>query len=206
MTDSVIDDWDGYPTPSDETEIILGGQVYNTFYVHYDSEGKVHSVSNTPSDNLSNFEIDINLIQNFVEGKKDSTKFDIEYFYNISKGLIVDSEDRELAIKSETLLYTIPNAFSSSDEIVVEHDAKNSQWIVTARKGIDEKLTIISSMSLFVCKKDDPHFLYTQYSITPRELIDNILYLPFKTEIEKDFNSVMITTLKKFNSYSLKEV
>ena len=206
MTDSVIDDWDGYPTPSDETEIILGGQVYNTFYVHYDSEGKVHSVSNTPSDNLSNFEIDINLIQNFVEGKKDSTKFDIEYFYNISKGLIVDGEDRELTIKSETLLYTIPKDSSSSDEIVVEHDAKNLQWTVTARKGIDEKLTIISSINLFVCKKDDPHFLYTQYSITPRELINNTLYIPFKTEIEKDFNSVMLTTLKKFNSYSLKEV
>jgi hypothetical protein len=206
MTDSVIDDWDGYPAPSDESEIILAGQVYNTFYVHYDSEGKVYSVSNTPSDVLSNFEIDINLIQNFVEGKKDSTKFDIEYFYNISKGLIVDGEDRELTIKSETLLYTIPKDSSSSDEIVVEHDAKNLQWTVTARKGIDEKLTIISSINLFVCKKDDPHFLYTQYSITPRELINNTLYIPFKTEIEKDFNSVMLTTLKKFNSYSLKEV
>jgi len=206
MTDSVIDDWDGYPAPSDESEIILAGQVYNTFYVHYDSEGKVYSVSNTPSDVLSNFEIDINLIQNFVEGKKDPTKFDIEYFYNISKGLIVDSEDRELVIKSETLLYTIPTTVSSSDEIIIEHDAKNSQWIVTARNGIDEQLTIISSMSLFVCKKDDPHFLYTRYSITPRELIDNALHLPFKTEIEKDFSSIMLTTLKKFNFYSLRKV
>lgn len=206
MTDSVIDDWDGYPTPSDETEIISAGQVYNTFYVHYDSEGKVHSVSNTPSNDISNFEIDINLIQNFVEGKKDFTKFDIEYFYNISKGLIIDNEDRELAIKSETLLYTVPKSFTSSDEIIIEHDAKNLQWIITARKGIDEKLTIISSISLFVCKKDNPHFLYMHHSIAPRELIDNILYLPFKTEIEKDFNSVMLTTLKKFNSYSLKEV
>jgi hypothetical protein len=203
MTDEVIDDWDGYPTPSDEDEIVLAGHVYNIFYVYYDKDGKVYAVSNTASEEFSNFEIDINLIQNFVDGKKDPTKFDIEYFYNISKGLIVDSEELELAIKSDTLLYTITDKYVSSDEIVIEHDTENLEWVISARKGLDEKLSIIPSINLFICKKNDPHFLYSSYSITLRDLIDNAVRLPFKTDIEKDFDSLTLTTLKKFNSYGI---
>lgn len=181
-------------------------EVYNNIFVHYDNSGKVHLISNIRSQEFNNFEIDFNLITSFVEGIKFYGDYDIEHFYNISKGLIVDNLEIEKTIKSETLLYTIEHNDISSNEITIEHNSQSQKWKFTARSGLDEKLIILSSTEFFICKKDDPHYLYSSYRFEPRLLIQGPVEIDFKTDLEMNLENVSVVTVKKFNSYGLKAV
>jgi hypothetical protein len=211
MTIEIFEDEEGYlPPPGDDSEIVASNliepQVYNNVFIHYDSNGKVHLISNVRSNEFSNFEIDINLINSFISGNRFYGDFDIEHFYNISKGIIVDNQNIEKSIKSETLLFNIEYNDLSSNEITIEHNSKEQTWKFFARSGLDEKLSIISKTEFFVCKKDDPHFLYSTYSFEPKLLINGPLEFKFKTDLEVELNNISLVTIKKFNSYGLKEI
>lgn len=198
------------PPLGDDSEINLHGliesQVYNNVFVYYDDQGTVHLISNVKSQEFNNLEIDINLINSFMIGKKYYGDYDIEHFYNISKGHIVDNEDVEKIIKSETLLFHIEYSSLSSNEIIIEHNEKERKWKFYARPGLDEKLNILSRTEFFVCKKDDPHFLYATYSFEPKRLLEGLLEFDFKTDLELNVDNISLVTVKKFNSYGLKVI
>ena len=172
------------------------------WYVHYDETGKVHALSNVPSTVNKNFEIDKELVKDFMAfGTKKADKYTIEYFFNLSKG-IIEKEEEQVTVQNN-IPYIIPRTKSYNNEITIEHYVKESKWKICVRDDIKDKLAITSSFLFFVCKKDNPHVLYTTIYVDSNNVNEDI---PFKTKVETKLSKFSLVTNKKFNSYGIKEI
>ena len=179
------------------------GVVYNTFFVHYDQEGNVHQLSNIKDEQYKIFEIDLFLIDDFLKGKKDCKKYNIEYFYNLSKGVITHEQDN--IEYSKPLFQILPLVDSYDNNITVEHDMINKQWTVFADEDALDKLSVLPGLSFYVSKKNDPHFLYRSFTVSSEELEQGPVICEFSTDNELDLTSISIATLKRFEKYGVTE-
>jgi hypothetical protein len=181
------------------------GHAVNSFFVHYDNEGKVNLVSNVKDETLNNFEISTELIPNFVRGFKDCTKYKIDYFFNINAGLISDTEEQEDIVKTDYILYELSKKDLKKYDILFEHDLSEQAWCATVMPHAIERLAIVSNVSFYVCKKDNPYFLLAEYSADATDLIDGSVKFQFNSDLELDFSNLSVYTIKKFRNYCVKE-
>lgn len=183
----------------------MSGTVYNSMWINYSDDGSVYIIANEKYPGYRYFEIEVFLIEKFLTGEKRTANYDIEYFFNLSKGLDVEDEVATIQ-KSEALLYLIPVSSVENTEITVEHNAKDSKWTVNSRKGIKEKLDIMPTLNFFVCKRDDPHYLYTYFSVQPEDLKNGPVDVAFTVDEEADLAQVSLATQIKFKSYRVEEI
>ena len=181
------------------------GHVVNSFFVHYDSEGKVNLVSNVKDETLNNFEISTDLIPNFVRGFKDCTKYKIDYFFNIGAGLISDIEEQEDLVKTDYILYELPKTNFKTYDILFEHDSIEQVWSATVMPHAAERLAIVANVSFYVCKKDNPYFLMAEYTANSSELVNGSVKFQFNSDLELDFSNLSVYTIKKFRDYCVRE-
>jgi hypothetical protein len=172
------------------------------WYVQYDATGKVHALSNVPSTVNRNFEIDRELVKEFMAfGTKKADNYAIEYFFNLSKGII--EKEEEQVIVQNNMPYLIPRTKSYNNEITIEHYTSEAKWRISVREDIKDKLEIASSFLFFVSKKDNPHILYTTIHVDTTKINEDI---PFKTKVELNLSKFSLVTNKRFNSYGIKEI
>lgn len=172
------------------------------WYVHYDASGKVYAVSNIESSEYKNFPIDRELIRDFMaSGRKKAEFYKIEYFYNLSKGVV--EYEQEQKIVQNNIPYIVSRTTSYKNEITLEHYAKLNKWKVVLREDVKEKVQLTSNLVFFICKKDNPCILYSTIIIDNSQINADI---PFKTKIEQRLNDFSVITSKRFNSYGIKEI
>ena len=181
------------------------GHVITHFYVHYDTEGKVHLVSNVKDDTLNNFEINVDLIPNFIKGFKDCTKYKIDYFFNINAGLISDVEEQEDLIKTDYILYELPKIEENMLDVVFEHNKETKTWSASVMSHATERLSIVPYIPFYVCKKDNPYFLIASYKANAEDLMKGLVKFDFVSDLELDFSTLSVYTIKKFRNYCAKE-
>ncbi len=178
--------------------------IYNTLFVHYTDDGTVVSITNSPDNSYRFFEIDLNLVTDFLsDGKKDPKKYKIDYFFNLSKGVLLDDTEQEVA--KNNLPYLLPRTTGFNNEITLIHDVKKQKWSISVRDDVKDKLHIISDMPFFILKKDDPCFVYRFFSIQRDKLLTSTVDIPFVYDEELDIKNISVMTEKKFNSYGIKE-
>jgi len=174
-------------------------------YVQYDDTGRVHYINNFQDPVLKNFEIDLELVLDFLSnGTKDSRKYKINYFFNLSKGVIeheAEEQDRQTAFP-----VVIPRTISYNNEITLDHNLKESKWTVHVRQDVIEQLAISPNFVFFICKRDDPHYLYSTMIVETENLKTGKFDIFFTTEVEKDINNISIVPIRSFKSYGLKEI
>jgi hypothetical protein len=172
------------------------------WYIHYDASDKVYALSNVPSSEHKNFEIDRELVKDFMAfGTKKADNYSIQYFFNLSKG-IIEKEEEQVTVQNN-IPYVIPHTKSYNNEITIEHYAKESKWRICVRDDIKDKLEITSSFLFFICKKDNPHILYSTIYVDSNNINEDV---PFKTQIETKLSKFSLVTNKRFNSYGIKEI
>jgi hypothetical protein len=174
--------------------------IYNTRFIYYDKSGKIIEIRPYPPiDNTLFLEIEFSLIEDFLFGNKSNfiSKYRIDYFLNLIKGIKNDEEI--LMGEDNILLYSIPITSSFSNEITLEH--KSDSWNLVFRPNIEQKIKLYSNLDFFICKKNDPSFLYSTLNFN----VDNLEPIKFVSELEKDLNLISVMTLKKFKSYGIKE-
>lgn len=177
--------------------------VYNTSLIYFDDTGAVHGISNIPSDQFKNFEIDNSLVEDFYTYKKILSNYNIEYFYNLSKG-VIEQEQEQKIVDSNLSLHMISRTTAYNNEVTIEHDLINTEWILNFRNDIVDKFDIVSNLVFFVTKNNDPYFLYRSFTVTPTD--KSLIKIKFETEKEYDLKKISLFTVKKFNSYGVKEV
>jgi hypothetical protein len=177
-------------------------RVYTKRYVHYNDRGEVLSITGIPDDNFKIFEIDIDLIPNFVSYKKDFRKYTIDYFINIAEGLITDEDDQEEIVRNSIVLHDINFKQSSDYDVLIEHDIKNKKWIFSSNAHIS-KLESVNILPFYVTLKDQHNFLISAYYIDPLKLSKEKFSVDFTSEKELDLNNISLLTIKKFKNYSV---
>ena len=66
-----------------------------------------------------------------------------------------------------------------------------------------DRLEILSAITFFVVKKDDPYYMYRHFSIDPTMLYTDSVEVPFIVDQEQ--TKVSLATVQQFNSYGIKE-
>lgn len=178
---------------------------YTTMLIQYDESGQVHLISNAYDDSYKNFQIDMALIEDFMHGgKKNPKKYKIDYFFNINKG-IIELEDEQEIVKS-SLPYIIPHTSSFNNEITLEHTILG--WKLHIRDTALDNLEITNSLMFYLCKRNNPHFLYGSIYITDIKeyLANNNPYISFVNPIERNLtNFSVVTNPYIFKSFGVKE-
>jgi hypothetical protein len=169
------------------------GTVYNVMYVHYDDDEKVHLISNIAESTMRVFEIDIALIGEFLEDKKNARNYKIGYFLNLSKGIIED----EIPIIKNNFLYVIPEVEDTTSDITLTYT--NAQWIVSANDRALDRLSVAPTLTFYICKKHDPHYVYSTFTVDPILLMKQSVVVDFITDLE----AFSIVTNRKLNSYGI---
>ena len=97
-------------------------------------------------------------------------------------------------------MYVLPLTSSFNNEITLEHTTDG--WSIVVREDAKEKIKLFSILEFFICKKDDPSFLYSKFTVD----LNNLSPVMFATKDEKDLNLISVVTNKKFNSYGIRKV
>lgn len=175
--------------------------VVNKMFVHYNDSGEVYLISNIKESDKNIFEIDLDLIEDFLSGKKNYRNYNIDYFINLNNGVIFDDTEYEKLKFAITLHHIIDK--SADADIVIFHDKKNKNWSVSANQRIKHKLTSMPALSFYICKKDDVHYFYKKLLVDSAVLQKETIVLPFTTDLELDLDAISIVTTRRFKSYSI---
>jgi hypothetical protein len=173
--------------------------VYTHMQVHYDDDGTVHLISNMEDTSKKNFSIELKLIKDFLIGHKDCKKFKIDYFFNLSKGIV--TEEEQVITSQKRSLYLIPQTSEYNNELTIEKN--KDSWKIIVHSTAKDRLDILSNINFFVVKKDDPYYMYRYFSVDPTVLRTNAVTIPFTVEQER--GAVSLTTVHQFNSYGILE-
>jgi hypothetical protein len=176
--------------------------VYDYMFVHYDDNGVVHLISNVEKADKNNFKIALALVEPFLLGKKDFKRFKIDYFFNLSKGIITSEE--QVIIKSKKPLYLIPLTTTYSNEVTLDY--YKNYWEINISDSALDRLDIVKSLTFFVVKKDDLYYLYRYFTIDAQELKLGPVQMEFITDQEYNLNLISVVTEQKFSSYGIKEM
>lgn len=189
----------------EEIEIIpYNGEVYNSRFISYSENGNVTGIDFEKHVDKQQLEIDVNLIPNFMSGAKICVAYNIDYFLKIKNGIIKDTIENLIdENKHNNIFYEILKSDNNNFDVLLEHNSLKKSWIVHFNQNLD--ILAIQQFSFFICKKNNPNFLYSSYTCDLKE--NKFLFeLNFKTSLELDFNDLSVFTLKYFKSYQLRNI
>jgi hypothetical protein len=174
--------------------------IYNTRFIYYNDAGEIQAIRPFPpeDDQLLFFEIDFALVEEFLFGNKSYTNYKINYFLNLVNGII--NEEETVISEEQQFLHIVPTTSSFNNEITIIHTP--SSWNIKVRDDVIEKVRLFSKLEFFVCKKDDPSFLHSKFTVD----LNNLSSIEFVTEDEKDLNLISVVTSKKFKSYGIRKI
>lgn len=173
--------------------------IYNTRFIYYNDAGEILEIRPfPPEDDRLFFEIDFALVEEFLFGSKSYTNYKINYFLNLVNGIV--NEEETVISEEQQFLHIVPITSSFNNEITIMHTS--SSWNIVVREDVIGKVRLFPKLEFFVCKKDDPSFLYSKFTVD----LNNLSSIEFVTEDEKDLNLISVVTNKKFNSYGIRKI
>jgi hypothetical protein len=190
---------------SDE-EIELAMRPYSVpfAYIYYNNSRQITMISPIKYDNLEFLEVPFERAKDFLDGKKDPSKYDLEYF---KTGIAVVTK-ADIAIRKNIIYEILTIELVSEKDITIIHNSKESCWeIVLTHTAVDmlEKQHINSLMKFYVTEKSKPHLLITTIDVKSSELFTR-KYVKFVSEIEHNLDSVSLYTYPSFTSYGLMKI
>jgi hypothetical protein len=92
-------------------------------------------------------------------------------------------------------------------ELVVEWSGPTKHWVISLAPNIQTTIMgkhfTTDKLSFFVVLENDFDFLIRSIYISPYELADKKVYIPFSTKLEENIDNIAVVTRKIFNSYGL---
>lgn len=175
--------------------------VSKTMYVWHDANGVITGISNYPSDS-GYLEVPKTRLRDFLSGKKDYSRYNIDYF-KFDEAL--DIKDKIVGI-SNTLIYEIPRVDSLGlVDCTIIHNSELQHWELSLSDAAKALLTQINPNTVFefhLTSVKDPHFLYKTIGLIASHMLE-AKPLGFKSNIEKDIDAFTISTFGYFKSYGL---
>jgi len=157
-------------------------QVPKFAYIYYNDRRQITMISPIKYDNLDYLEVVFDRAKDFLQGKKDFARYDLEYF---KSGSVVqqlkEQKIRKSLIHSKTFW-----------EINLSADAIDS----LQRKNLN------SSMKFYITKKFKPAYLIKILEIKGLDLLSK-KRINFTTEEEYNLDNLSVYVYPEFDSYGL---
>ncbi len=168
-------------------------------YIYYNDQKEIIMISPIKYDNLDYLEVAFDRAKDFLLGKKDFARYDLEYF---KSGTLAKTAIEQKIRKS--VIYEIPNVDSKNKcDITLIHSADH--WKVhLSSESIDvlQRRNLNSSMKFYVTSKSNPSLLVTTLEIKGLDLLSKKA-INFSREEERNLNSISIYVYPEFDSYGL---
>jgi hypothetical protein len=161
------------------------------------------SITNEKRNDLSNFfEVEFDKIKIFLEGKADPRQYKL--ILNPSKTFEIISKVINQDSKSSVLVPIVVNDEDTS--LTVVHTPTSWKILISENEKSRLANAIIDySLYIFVTSMQNKNFLYRTISVNLEELIKTgESTFVFEDSIESDRSKIMLSTIKFFESYSLK--
>jgi hypothetical protein len=92
-------------------------------------------------------------------------------------------------------------------ELTIEWSGITKHWVIGLSPSIQTTIMgkhfATDKLSFFVVLENDFDFLIRSIYVSPYELADKKVYIPFSTKLEENINNIAVVTRKIFNSYGL---
>ena len=161
------------------------------------------SITNEKRNDLSNFfEVEFDKIKIFLEGKADPRQYKL--ILNPSKTFEIISKVINQDSKSSVLVPIV--AKDEDTSLTVVHTPTSWKILISENEKSRLANAIIDySLYIFVTSMQNKNFLYRTISVNLEELIKTgESTFVFEDSIESDRSKIMLSTIKFFESYSLK--
>lgn len=186
-----------------EEELFLANQKYvppEFAYIYYNDNRKILAISPEKNESLNFLEVPFSRAKDFLDGKKDPARYDLEYF-KTGKEQILDTKK----ILRKNLIFQIPKISTLADVTFV-HNVINKRWEVTlTSSAIDEleKMNLNTVLKFYVTVRSKPQLLIRTMEIKGAELITK-KFVNFESDHELDLDKISLYTYPELNSYGVK--
>lgn len=160
------------------------------FFVYYDEEGNITSITNEKRSSGDFIEAEENEISDFLNGSKDFTKFKIQSLGSGTKQIKLTTETSISIYKD---FYEISKA-TGKEQVIIFHNSKKSSWDIK----LDDQAKLVE-FSFYICKKDNLNFLFREIKV-PAKKISSI---PFIVDLEEHNEDFIVLTKKIHDSYGI---
>jgi hypothetical protein len=175
----------------------MTGTSYATMFIHFDDNSKILFIGNEAEPNVKSFEIKLDLVEDFISGKRKLSKYNIEYFFNLANGII---EEEMPPIVESNLPFIIPT-IKGQAELTVQHLLDQRKWTISVLDSAKKKLEIMPTFNFYVCSKYNLQELYRTFSIEPVDLIKGPVDVKFEFELENILDNLSVAVNRKLYSY-----
>lgn len=173
----------------------------STMYVWYDDLGTITGISNLTGDG-SYLEVPKVRLTNFLSGKKDYCRYNIDYF-KFDDALQIKDDRPKI---SSSLIYEIPRVTELDQaDCTIIHNKEQKCWeVVLTDQGKIElsKINPSTAFYFYLTAIKDPHYLYNEISVHASDLLEGGV-LRFRSNFEENVDAYTIATFAYFKSYGL---
>ncbi len=161
------------------------------FFVYYDDEGNITSVTNENRAQGKYLEVEEEEVKDFLNGSKSFTQFKIHSLTSGNKGIKLATDTTDLVYKD--FCFVSPKEDSDVDVI---HDSINRAWEIKLNARL-----VPTKMEFFICKNEDINFLIRTFIVDQKSNT-----VKFESNVENNINNLIVLTKKVYDSYGLKNV
>lgn len=160
------------------------------FFVYYDDDGNITSITNEKKSSGEYIEADESEVQDFLNGSKDFTKFKISSLSSGTKQIKLASDNSILVYKD----FYIVNKSKGDEQVIIECNTKDFCWNIK----LNDKAQLLD-FSFYVCKKDNLNFLIREVKVPAKQTFS----IPFDSNLENKINELIVLTKQVHKSYGL---
>lgn len=174
-------------------------QVPKFAYIYYNDRREITSISPIKYDNLDYLEVTFDRAKDFLQGKKDFARYDLEYFRS-NTDKVVNTTQRI----RKSIIHEIPTVDTKNIcDVTLIHN-KDHWQIDLSSKVIDalQRQNLNSSIKFFVTKKSNPNFLINSLEIKAIDLLSKKT-IKFSSKEEMFLDNISVYTYPEFDSYGL---
>jgi hypothetical protein len=185
----------------------------NRFYVYYDkSDGTIIALTNGIIDTVGfddYIEIPPVMHERLSNGTEKISQWMVSAVTTPDKEPVLELIPRKfkgLSFKNNSfdLILDVP---LYDTELIVEWSGLTKHWVIglspDTQASIMGKHFATDKLSFFVVLENDFDFLIRSIYISPYELANKKIYIPFSTKLEENINNIAVVTRRIFNSYGL---
>jgi hypothetical protein len=177
-----------------------------------ENTGKIIGIGPKPQEENS-LPVQLDEVIGILEGKESKRNYRVE-FNGKKKQLELVHQFMHSFDGSDVndFIYEIPENLSSTPDILIEHNLKETCWKIKIGKQLKKnlahnKIRLNQTLYFAVTKKHDPNILYKTLSVDfSQTLRDNYSIIPFSIPFEKTTTPVSVFTAKTFGSYRFQRV
>lgn len=187
--------------------------VPTTKYVYFDDFGEIISVANSNKVKGNFIEVEQGAVVDIINGIEQPSSYCVIYD-GIEKKYILKNKNLEeiYSITVRDNIHEICEFNLIDADIFIKQNTIDKKWTIELNQQVINNV-ISTNKSFFntnlhfaITRRNDPHELYRNFSISFEQLIDSSVDIPFASQEECSVDKVSVYTIKKFKKYSREAV